>query len=316
MDILADYFYMRDYKYCRLDGETDFYERDEEVREFMLQDDDGNYISEHKIFLISTRAGGLGLNLVAADTVILFDSDWNPQCDLQAMDRAHRIGQKLPVNVYRLITKNSIEEKMLEKQIMKLKFDYLIVAKGRAAEYGQEEGKKKDTLENLFNFDITKISKQEHKDLVQFGANKIFGGDDEELDLDNMDLDDIIERGELKVKEQEKLFEDKVKKLTDVEECTFKAKDIRIDCNIYGDIDENAINEAVLAAQKDKAFQLDNENRRNHVYMNAKMAKNLEVYKKETPWTTEDIKELITLKFKPNDFQFLENAERIKELLL
>jgi SNF2 family DNA or RNA helicase len=60
--------------------------------------------TEKFIFLLSTRAGGLGINLTAADTVIIYDSDWNPQMDLQAMDRAHRIGQKNPVNVYRMIT--------------------------------------------------------------------------------------------------------------------------------------------------------------------------------------------------------------------
>jgi len=60
------------------------------------------------VFLLSTRAGGLGINLTAADTVIIYDSDWNPQMDLQAMDRAHRIGQKNPVNVYRLITENTV----------------------------------------------------------------------------------------------------------------------------------------------------------------------------------------------------------------
>jgi SNF2 family DNA or RNA helicase len=60
------------------------------------------------VFLLSTRAGGLGINLTSADTVIIYDSDWNPQMDLQAMDRAHRIGQKNPVNVYRLITENTV----------------------------------------------------------------------------------------------------------------------------------------------------------------------------------------------------------------
>lgn len=65
--------------------------------------------SDKFIFLLSTRAGGLGINLTAADTVIIYDSDWNPQMDLQAMDRAHRIGQKNMVNVYRLITQDTIE---------------------------------------------------------------------------------------------------------------------------------------------------------------------------------------------------------------
>ena len=65
------------------------------------------------VFLLSTRAGGLGLNLMAADTVIIYDSDWNPQCDLQAQDRAHRIGQKSPVLVYRLITANTIDQRIV-----------------------------------------------------------------------------------------------------------------------------------------------------------------------------------------------------------
>ena len=79
------------------------------------------------IFLISTRAGGLGLNLMTANTVILYDSDWNPQMDLQAMDRAHRIGQKKQVREYRLITKNTMEEKLVEKQTKKLKLDSLVI---------------------------------------------------------------------------------------------------------------------------------------------------------------------------------------------
>ena len=77
--------------------------------------------------MISTRAGGLGLNLMTANIVVLYDSDWNPQIDLQAMDRAHRIGQKKVVQVFRLITQNTMEEKMIEKQTMKLKLDSLII---------------------------------------------------------------------------------------------------------------------------------------------------------------------------------------------
>jgi len=71
--------------------------------------------SPHEVFLISTRAGGLGLNLMTANVVVLYDSDWNPQIDLQAMDRAHRIGQKKNVHVFRLVTTNTMEEKMIER---------------------------------------------------------------------------------------------------------------------------------------------------------------------------------------------------------
>lgn len=73
------------------------------------------------IFLLSTRAGGLGINLTAADTVIFYDSDWNPTVDQQAMDRAHRLGQTRQVTVYRLITKNTIEERILKRAQEKAK---------------------------------------------------------------------------------------------------------------------------------------------------------------------------------------------------
>ena len=64
--------------------------------------------NDHFVFLLSTRAGGLGINLTSADTVVIYDSDFNPQMDLQAMDRAHRIGQKKEVRVYRLITEDTV----------------------------------------------------------------------------------------------------------------------------------------------------------------------------------------------------------------
>lgn len=103
LDILEDYCNYRQFRYCRIDGSTDMTARDEQIEDFM----DPN--TDKFIFLLSTRAGGLGINLTSADTVIIYDSDWNPQMDLQAMDRAYRIGQKNLVNVYRLITQNTIQ---------------------------------------------------------------------------------------------------------------------------------------------------------------------------------------------------------------
>ena len=88
LDILEDYCCFRGHNYCRLDGSTDLETREKSIEEFTAPD------SDKHIFLISTRAGGLGLNLMSANIVVLYDSDWNPQIDLQAMDRAHRIGQK------------------------------------------------------------------------------------------------------------------------------------------------------------------------------------------------------------------------------
>ena len=80
---------------------------------------------------MTTRAGGLGINLTSADIVVLYDSDWNPQADLQAMDRAHRIGQTKQVYVFRFITEGSVEERMLERAAQKLRLDQLVIQQGR-----------------------------------------------------------------------------------------------------------------------------------------------------------------------------------------
>ena len=103
LDILEDYCWYRGHKYCRIDGGIAGDTREEMIDSFMQED------SDKFLFLLSTRAGGLGLNLQKANVVVLFDSDWNPQVDIQAMDRAHRIGQTKPVTVYRFVTENSIE---------------------------------------------------------------------------------------------------------------------------------------------------------------------------------------------------------------
>merc|ERR1719253_1313464 len=103
--------------------------------------------SEKFCFLLSTRAGGLGINLVTADTVILYDSDWNPQMDLQAMDRAHRIGQKKEVSVFRFCTDNSVEEKVIEKAYKKLA---LVIQQGRLQE--NQKNLNKDELLSMVRY--------------------------------------------------------------------------------------------------------------------------------------------------------------------
>ena len=82
-------------------------------------------------FILSTRAGGLGINLATADVVILYDSDWNPQADLQAEDRAHRIGQKKTVRVFRLITEHTVDEKIIERAEKKLLLDAVVIQQVR-----------------------------------------------------------------------------------------------------------------------------------------------------------------------------------------
>lgn len=124
LDILQLYFDYKGFRHLRLDGNTKADDRGTQMEIF------NDEKSEFKIFILSTRAGGLGLNLQAADTVIIFDSDWNPQMDIQAQDRAHRIGQKQEVKVFRFITQTNIEEEILSKAAFKKNLDEKIIRAG------------------------------------------------------------------------------------------------------------------------------------------------------------------------------------------
>ncbi|KAF6172170.1 hypothetical protein GIB67_024792 [Kingdonia uniflora] len=124
MDILEVYLQLHDFKYLRLDGSTKTEERGTLLKQFNAPD------SPVFMFLLSTRAGGLGLNLQTADTVIIFDSDWNPQMDQQAEDRAHRIGQKKEVRVFVLVSVGSVEEVILERAKQKMGIDAKVIQAG------------------------------------------------------------------------------------------------------------------------------------------------------------------------------------------
>ncbi|KAI5779282.1 SWI/SNF chromatin remodeling complex component [Geopyxis carbonaria] len=125
LDIIQDWAAeLHGWEVCRIDGSTPQDFRRAQIKSFNT---DPNY----KIFLLSTRAGGLGINLTASDTVILFDSDWNPQVDLQAQDRAHRIGQKNPVVVYRLATTATVEQTLLDKADGKRRLEKLVIQNGK-----------------------------------------------------------------------------------------------------------------------------------------------------------------------------------------
>ncbi|TVU36285.1 hypothetical protein EJB05_18215, partial [Eragrostis curvula] len=121
LDILEDFLNELKYKYARIDGKTSLSERQESIKEYNRAE------SETFIFLMSTRAGGLGVDLPGADRVIIYDPDFNPFMDLQAQSRAHRIGQTRPVVVYQLITKCSVEEKILQKSKQKLAIENILM---------------------------------------------------------------------------------------------------------------------------------------------------------------------------------------------
>ncbi|GMH40196.1 hypothetical protein BSKO_08100 [Bryopsis sp. KO-2023] len=176
LDILEDYSIYRQYNYCRIDGNTSGEDRENAIDMFNR---DG---SEKFMFLLSTRAGGLGINLATADIVVLYDSDWNPQMDLQAMDRAHRIGQKKEVQVFRFCVENSIEEKVIEKAYKKLRLDALVIQQGRLTENSK-----------------TKVNKEDLLNMVRYGAELVFSS--EAGAITDADIDAIIAKGEKDTKE-------------------------------------------------------------------------------------------------------------------
>ncbi|CAK7270768.1 Putative ATPase [Sporothrix epigloea] len=139
LDLLEAYSAeLRDWKVCRIDGSVAHASRQAQIDLF-------NRDPDYKLFLLSTRAGGQGINLASADTVILFDSDWNPQQDLQAQDRAHRIGQTRPVVVYRLATKGTVEEDLLMSADAKRRLEKLVIKKGGFRTMGQKLSSTKGT---------------------------------------------------------------------------------------------------------------------------------------------------------------------------
>ncbi|KAJ5913005.1 hypothetical protein N7504_001888 [Penicillium tannophilum] len=189
MNIMEDFLRMRGLKYLRLDGSTKSDDRSDLLKVF---NDPG---SDYFCFLLSTRAGGLGLNLQTADTVIIYDSDWNPHQDLQAQDRAHRIGQKNEVRILRLISSNSVEEKILERAQFKLDMDGKVIQAGKFDNKSTNE--ERDALLR------TLLDTAEAADQI---------GEQDEMDDD--DLNEIMARSENEIKvfqqmDQERLLNDK-----------------------------------------------------------------------------------------------------------
>ncbi|OWB71217.1 hypothetical protein B5S31_g902 [[Candida] boidinii] len=200
LDILEDYCVFREFQYCRIDGQTEHVDRIQAI------DDYNKPGSEKFVFLLTTRAGGLGINLTTADVVVLFDSDWNPQADLQAMDRAHRIGQTKQVKVFRFVTENAIEEKVIERASQKLRLDQLVIQQGRQNLMNSNENKSKGN------------SKDELLNMIQHGAKEVLqglqsnGGSDgsgsngektveEEHEIDDDEIERILSNSDAKTKQ-------------------------------------------------------------------------------------------------------------------
>ncbi|KAJ3540152.1 hypothetical protein NMY22_g4418 [Coprinellus aureogranulatus] len=129
LDIIEDWAVdFMGWNICRIDGKCSPMERKAQMDRFQTA---GDAPDAPRLFLLSTRAGGLGINLVAADTVIFYDQDWNPQVDAQAQDRAHRIGQTKPVLIFRLLSAHTVETKVMQRATEKKKLEALVIAKGK-----------------------------------------------------------------------------------------------------------------------------------------------------------------------------------------
>ncbi|KAK6819578.1 SNF2 family N-terminal domain-containing protein [Apiospora arundinis] len=177
LDILHDYCNdLRKWNVCRIDGGVKQEDRKEQIQNF-------NEDPDFKIFLLSTRAGGQGINLASADTVILFDSDWNPQQDLQAQDRCHRIGQTRPVVVYRLATKGTVEEELLMSADAKRRLEKLVILKGGFRSMGQ----KLDHNELLDKETLRALLLKEGEVYQHSGNDRIFSDEDLDVLMDRSD---------------------------------------------------------------------------------------------------------------------------------
>ncbi|XP_039477962.1 lymphoid-specific helicase isoform X4 [Oreochromis aureus] len=192
LDILMDYCYLRGFQYSRLDGSMSYAERDENMARFSKD-------PEVFIFLLSTRAGGLGINLTAADTVIIFDSDWNPQADLQAQDRCHRIGQTKPVVVYRLVTANTIDQKILERASAKRKLEQMVIHKNKF------KGGKAELNQNKSCIDLDELREL----LKARGTEKEVKASKGNV-ISDKDLEILLDRSDLLAKEKDGMKKEKM----------------------------------------------------------------------------------------------------------
>ncbi|KAM4054906.1 chromatin organization modifier domain-containing protein [Hirsutella rhossiliensis] len=188
LDILGDYLSLRGYKFQRLDGTIAAGPRRMAINHFNADD------SDDFCFLLSTRAGGLGINLMTADTVVIFDSDWNPQADLQAMARAHRIGQKRPVNIYRLVSKETVEEEVLERARNKLLLEYLTIQAG-VTDDGKAAFKEKMDHKGIRTEGPS--SSEDIQLVLKMRSSKMFEQSGNQERLEQLDIDSILENAEI-----------------------------------------------------------------------------------------------------------------------
>ena len=171
IDLMEEYLTYRNYRYLRLDGSTKLEDRRDTVHDFQTRPD-------IFIFLLSTRAGGLGINLTSADTVIFYDSDWNPTIDSQAMDRAHRLGQTKQVTVYRMITRGTIEERIRKRALQKEEVQKVVMTGGAGVDFNtrSRENRTKDIAMWLVDDDEAAEIERKEAEMARLEAEASAGG--------------------------------------------------------------------------------------------------------------------------------------------
>nr|CAD2191886.1 unnamed protein product [Meloidogyne enterolobii] len=188
LDILEDMMDFLGYKYERIDGSITGQSRQDAIDRF-------NAVGAQQfVFLLSTRAGGLGINLATADTVVIYDSDWNPHNDIQAFSRAHRIGQQRKVMIYRFVTRNSVEERITSVAKKKMMLTHLVVRAG----IGQKgPSMSKTELDDVLRWGTEELFKDEEAQQGD-GAGK---STEQNIVWDDDAVDKLLERAEDETKE-------------------------------------------------------------------------------------------------------------------
>ena len=191
LDIIQEYCELKRHRFQRLDGGVSAEARRQSIAQFNDKE------SADFCFLLSTKAGGLGINLQTANRVIIYDSDFNPQNDLQAIARAHRIGQKQEVKIFRLVSSCSVDEDIIQRAKNKMVLDHLVIQNmdttGKTVIAGGRGKKAEDTMD-----------KDDLQTIIKFGAADLFNaeGDGEDETEKEVDLDAILEKAETKEEEE------------------------------------------------------------------------------------------------------------------
>ncbi|KAI7684861.1 hypothetical protein SSS_03217 [Sarcoptes scabiei] len=184
LDVLEDFLEAEGYKYERIDGSITGSIRQEAIDRFNAPG------AKQFVFLLSTRAGGLGINLATADTVVIYDSDWNPHNDIQALSRAHRIGQTNKVMIYRFVTRNSVEERITQVAKKKMMLTHLVVRPGLGS-----------------NKTNAQMSKQELDDILKFGTEELFKEEEtkesETIHYDDKAIEELLDRSQEGIEQKE-----------------------------------------------------------------------------------------------------------------